>query len=91
MSPSSLGSPVCKTQVCLGVQTPVLPPEVTLSQGTLSSSPEEPEEPPAGLRPEDKPEDLEEPRELGLKPRGQLSSEVCVRGPVTSDGPKRWS
>lgn len=52
--------------------------------------PEEPEEPPADLRPrEDKLHGLEEPREPVLSPEVYFPV-VAVKSPVTTEGPKRW-
>lgn len=80
MFPSSLGSPVCRTQVCLGVKAPMLPPEETLSSGNIlfiiSRGARRTTDP--DLRPEDKLRGLEEPRELALKSRGVYVPGMCV-------------
>lgn len=81
--------PLYKTQVCLGVKAPMLQRR-PFPQRTLPVAPEERGRTTADLRPGgEKPQGLEEPRDLALKSRG-LFPGVGVRGHVTTEGPKRW-
>lgn len=78
-----------KTQVWLGVKAPMIQRRPS-PQGTLSLTPEEPEELLADVSPGgDKPQGLGEPRVLGLKSRGPFSWGGFERF-LPSQGPERW-